>query len=39
VLACLLSWSDHMLAYSGSREIALSRFFVSCVYVCLALEG
>jgi hypothetical protein len=32
--ACmLLSWSEHMLAPSWSREIALSRFSVSCVSV------
>jgi hypothetical protein len=32
-LACLLSRSEHMLALSWSREIALSRFSVSCVSV------
>jgi hypothetical protein len=33
VFACLLSGSEHMLAPSWSREIALLRFSASCVSV------
>jgi hypothetical protein len=33
VLVCLLSWSKYMVAPFCSKEVALSRFSLSCVSV------